>query len=210
SAAGRGGGAGFRLRWVGPRSPSPMMRFLLVTASTGSFPAADSADSITASAPSNTAVATSDTSARVGTGLLIIDSSIWVATTTGLPARRAARVSCFWMPGTFSSGSSTPRSPRATISQSVKSMISSTPAPAAPARVVRRFGAVLGPLNDRQPDPVDAGRQRRLQIGAILLGHGRERDRGVGQAHALACRQAAANGDLGAGMIAVGLQRLQA
>jgi hypothetical protein len=53
-----------------------------------------------ASAPSNTAVATSETSARVGTGAVIIDSSIWVATTTGLPARRAARVICFWMPGT--------------------------------------------------------------------------------------------------------------
>ena len=38
-----------------------------------------------ASAPSNTAVATSETSARVGTGVVIIDSSICVATTTGLP-----------------------------------------------------------------------------------------------------------------------------
>ena len=53
-------------------------------------------------------------------------SSICVATTTGLPTRRAARVICFWMPGTFSSGISTPRSPRATISASVRSMISSS------------------------------------------------------------------------------------
>src|ERR1700681_1863557 len=68
-----------------------------------------------ASAPSKTAVATSETSARVGTGAVIIDSSICVATTTGLPARRAARVICFWMPGSFSSGISTPRSPRACI-----------------------------------------------------------------------------------------------
>ena len=42
--------------------------------------------------PSKIAVATSDTSARVGTGAVIIDSSICVATTTGLPARRAVRV----------------------------------------------------------------------------------------------------------------------
>jgi hypothetical protein len=42
-----------------------------------------------ASAPSNTAVATSETSARVGTGDEIIDSSICVATTTGLPIRRS-------------------------------------------------------------------------------------------------------------------------
>ena len=53
-----------------------------------SCPAALSADSITASAPSKTAVATSETSARVGTGAVIIDSSICVATTTGFPATR--------------------------------------------------------------------------------------------------------------------------
>ena len=98
---------------------------MVVTASIGNCPAADSADSITASAPSKMAVATSETSARVGTGAVIMLSSIWVATTTGLPALRAARVSCFWMPGTFSSGISTPRSPRATMMASVRSMISS-------------------------------------------------------------------------------------
>ena len=100
------------------------MRSMVATASTGNWPAADSAESITASAPSNTAVATSDTSARVGTGAVIIDSSIWVATTTGLPARRQARTICFCRPGTCSSGISTPRSPRATISASERSMIS--------------------------------------------------------------------------------------
>ncbi len=36
--------------------------------------------------PSNTALATSDTSARVGLGLRIMESSIWVAVITGLPA----------------------------------------------------------------------------------------------------------------------------
>src|SRR5256885_632090 len=41
------------------------MRFMVVTASTGYWPEADSADSITASAPSKIAVATSETSARV-------------------------------------------------------------------------------------------------------------------------------------------------
>ena len=47
---------------------------MVLTASTGYFPAADSADSITASAPSKIAVATSETSARVGTGLAIIET----------------------------------------------------------------------------------------------------------------------------------------
>ena len=70
------------------------------------------------------AVATSETSARVGTGAWIIDSSIWVAITTGLPARRASRVICFCRLGTRSSGNSTPRSPRATISASDASMMS--------------------------------------------------------------------------------------
>ena len=88
-------------------------------------------------------------------------SSICVATTTGLPARRAARVICFWMPGTFSSGISTPRSPRATISASARSMISSSRAHrlrlldlghhgGAAARDLLGLGDVLGPLHERQ------------------------------------------------------------
>ena len=70
------------------------MRFIVATASRGYWPDALSADSMTASAPSNTAVATSETSARVGTGAVIIDSSIWVATTIGLPSL-APCGSCF-------------------------------------------------------------------------------------------------------------------
>ncbi len=59
--------------------------------STGYLPAAVSALSITASVPSSTALATSLTSARVGTGLMIIDSIIWVAviTTLSMLARHA-------------------------------------------------------------------------------------------------------------------------
>ena len=73
-------------------STASAMRFIVSTASIGYSPAADSADSMTASAPSKTAVATSDTSARVGTGAVIMLSSICVATTTGLPsAPRQAR-----------------------------------------------------------------------------------------------------------------------
>ena len=44
-------------------------------------------ESITASVPSRIALATSVASARVGRGEAIIDSSIWVAVTTGLLAR---------------------------------------------------------------------------------------------------------------------------
>ena len=52
------------------------------TAFTGYLPAAVSADSITASVPSSTALATSLTSARVGIGFWIIDSIICVAVIT--------------------------------------------------------------------------------------------------------------------------------
>ena len=59
---------------------------------TGYLPTALSAESITASVPSITAFATSETSARVGTGLVIIDSIICVAVITTL-----LRVRDSWM-----------------------------------------------------------------------------------------------------------------
>ncbi len=71
------------------------------------------------------AFATSEASARVGRGAEIIDSSIWVATITGLAQRRAAVMIFFWTSGTSSSGSSTPRSPRATMKASNASMMAS-------------------------------------------------------------------------------------
>ena len=101
------------------------MRSIMLTASNGYWPAAVSADSITASAPSNTAVATSEASARVGAGAVIMLSSICVATTTGLPSCRASRTMRFCASGTSSGGSSTPRSPRATITASVSAMMAS-------------------------------------------------------------------------------------
>ena len=55
-----------------------------------------------------------------------MDSSIWVATITGLPALRQARTIRREMLGTSSGGSSTPRSPRATMTASDSSMISSS------------------------------------------------------------------------------------
>ena len=50
--------------------------FLAVGIAGKDDPTAVSPDNINASAPSSTALATSDTSARVGTGLEIIDSNI--------------------------------------------------------------------------------------------------------------------------------------
>mmetsp|Transcript_16021 Transcript_16021/g.47544 ORF Transcript_16021/g.47544 Transcript_16021/m.47544 type:complete len:378 (-) Transcript_16021:455-1588(-) len=80
---------------------------------------------MTASVPSKQALATSVISARVGRGLLIIDSSICVAVTMNLPAMLALVIIIFCASGTFSTGISMPRSPRATMMPSVTSRISS-------------------------------------------------------------------------------------
>ncbi|MNS28087.1 hypothetical protein D3C72_600530 [compost metagenome] len=75
-------------------------------------------ESITASVPSSTALATSEASARLGRGLWIIESSIWVAVMTGLPAALQAAIMAFCAIGTSSGLVSTPRSPRATMQPS--------------------------------------------------------------------------------------------
>ena len=102
-----------------------IIRCIVSTASTGYFPPAVSPESMTASAPSITALATSLASARVGRGLRIIESSIWVATITGLPCTRHFSMISFWTIGTSSVFISTPRSPRATIMPSPTESISS-------------------------------------------------------------------------------------
>ena len=71
------------------------------------------------------ALATSLTSARVGTGLRSMESSIWVAVITGLPAMTVLRMIFFWTRGTSWRGISTPRSPRATIVPLAAATISS-------------------------------------------------------------------------------------
>ena len=65
------------------------MRSMVRTTLAGSLPTAVSPESISAEEPSNTALATSLASARVGDGRDTIDSSIWVAVITGTAARDA-------------------------------------------------------------------------------------------------------------------------
>ena len=91
----------------------------------GNCPLAVSPLSMTQSAPSRMALATSDDSARVGRGFLIMLSSICVAQTIGLPARLHRPIIIFCARKIFSVGISMPRSPRATITPSVDSRISS-------------------------------------------------------------------------------------
>ena len=101
-----------------------MILHIVSTTSVGCLPVAVSPLSITASAPSNTAFATSVISLRLGFTLSIILSIICVATITGLARCRHLRISCFWISGTCSTGSSTPRSPRATMIPSDSRIIS--------------------------------------------------------------------------------------
>ena len=107
-------------------SASTQTRAMAATVSTGYLPAAVSAESITASVPSSTALATSDTSARVGIGLLIIDSIICVAVMVMRFFSRAMRIMRFCSAGTTASPTSTARSPRATMMQSEASRMSSS------------------------------------------------------------------------------------
>ena len=89
------------------------------------MPPAVSPLSIIPSVPSKMALAISLVSARVGRGLFIIDSSICVAVTTGFPACWHLRMTIFCKAGTSSAGTSTPKSPRATMTPSLIRIISS-------------------------------------------------------------------------------------
>ena len=124
------------IEWGGKRGPrvdedgrtfcfsvSRQVRCIASTASSGYFPAAVSPESMIASVPSSTALATSLTSARVGIGFSHIDSIICVATITGVQCFGASRMMRFCTGGTEASPISTPRSPRATITASDASRI---------------------------------------------------------------------------------------
>ena len=167
------------------------------------------------------AVATSETSARVGTGAVIMLSSIWVATITGLPAARQARVSRFWIGGTEVTGSSTPRSPRATMMPSEASRISAKASTAAGFSILERIAArpsassrasktSVGPLHEGERQPVDAELAGELQVLAVLGRERGERQHHVGHVDALAVGDLAADHHLGHGVLGRALDHLQA
>mmetsp|Transcript_10821 Transcript_10821/g.33820 ORF Transcript_10821/g.33820 Transcript_10821/m.33820 type:complete len:216 (+) Transcript_10821:1263-1910(+) len=106
-------------------SASSHMRPMARTASTGNEPLAVSAESITQSVPSRTALATSEASARVGRGAPVMDSNICVAVITGFPAALHLRMISFCAKTTFSIGISMPKSPRPTMIPSLSCRISS-------------------------------------------------------------------------------------
>ena len=166
-----------------------MIRSIVRTAPTGCAPTDVSPDSITASAPSRTALATSEASARVGRELVIIDSSIWVATMTGLFRSRAAWMARFCTSGTCSSGSSTPRSPRATMIPSNASTIASrfstasgfsslamTGTSMSSCRMMSRTSSASSArAHEGQRDEVGAQVQGEAEVLLVLLGQRRAR-----------------------------------
>ena len=95
------------------------------TVSNGYLPTAVSAEHMTASVPSSTALATSLTSARVGTGFSIMLSIICVAVMLKRRISRARRIMRFCSAGTAALPTSTAKSPRATIMPSDASIMSS-------------------------------------------------------------------------------------
>ncbi len=148
-------------------SASTQMRLMASIVSTGYWPEALSAESITASVPSSTALATSETSARVGTGEEIIDSIICVAVMVSLLSARASRIIRFCSAGTEASPTSTARSPRATMIPSQAFMMSSR-AGIASARSIFAMRRAWPPAGAQQL-------LRHVHVGAAL----REGDREV-------------------------------
>ena len=183
------------------------IRFITSTASTGNSPTAVSPESMIAEVPSRIAFATSDASARVGSGWWIIDSSICVAVITGLPRSSARAMIRFCSSGTSAAPISTPRSPRATMTASDSARISSSAAIASAfsilaitwavraARLDQRAqrAHVRGRADERQRDEVDAELQRKLEVVDVLARERRDRERDAGQVDALVRRDDAAD-----------------
>jgi hypothetical protein len=91
-------------------SVSEQILAVILTTAAGLTPLAVAFDKTIASAPSRTAQATSDASARVGLDDRTIDSNIWVELKTGLAAIFDFSIIHFYAIKTFSGGISDPKS----------------------------------------------------------------------------------------------------
>ena len=177
---------------------------------------------MTASAPSRTAFATSEVSARVGTGLEIIDSSICVATMTGFAMRRASSTARFCTIGTASSGSSTPEV--AAGDHDAVERVDDLFEGVDRLRLLdlrddRDLAALLGhdledPVDvrgvahERQRDVVGAELEAPAQVGFVLLRQRGHVDGDAGEVDALVVRDRAGDDALGLHLDAVGLEDL--
>ena len=138
---------------------------------------------------------------RPGSGreFSIIESSIWVATMTGLACSRHSCTARFCTSGTCSSGISTPRSPRATMSAVERvddrlerghrlRLLDLRDDRAVHPHLVHDLVDqldVVGRAHERQRDHVDPEPQREAQVVGVLLGQRRHAHRDVGQRDAL-------------------------
>ena len=157
-----------------PLRPRRLMRAIVSTASIGHSPTLVSPESISASAPSSTAFATSEASARVGREWVIIDSSICVATITGRACSRAPaapRASARAAPAR--AGSPRPRSPRATI----------RPSNACDDGLECRHGLGLLDLGDHRQPRAELVHDRVRLADVVGRAHERERDQVHAQPH---------------------------
>ena len=168
------------------------------------------------SVPSRMALATSVASARVGRRLVVMDSSICVAVMTGLPALLALAMICFWITAICSIGTSTPRSPRATMMPSAACRISSRWSSASERSILAMMKGVVperlgggahgldvgGGFHERLAHRVHAVGERELQAGAVVIGEGADAEVDARQVEALPGAQFAADGDLAVDVVA--------
>ena len=135
-------------------------------------------------------------------------SSICVATITGLPAARQARVSRFWIGGTCWTGSSTPRSPRATMMPSEASRIAAKALTAAgfsildmiaarPSASSRASKTSLARCTKQSASQSTPSSQANSRSFLSLSRERGERQHDVGDVDALAVRDLAADHHLG-------------
>ena len=152
----------------------------------------------------------------MGAGAWTMESSIWVATTTGLPASRQAPTMRFCALGTSSGGISTPRSPRATMTASASWISSSRWVSAWGFSILTMMAARL-PIS-RRASATSSGRWTKdsaiqsaprsrpnCEIGAVLVGERGNAKHDVGQVEPLAIAQASAGDDGGFAAIALSL-----
>ena len=175
---------------------------------------------MTASAPSYTAVATSEASALVGVGASIMDSSIWVATITGLPAFLPARSTRRWIVGHLL-GLHFDAEIAARDHDGVGA-VHDLFEPVDGGRLFQlrhdrgfaahqfaQFFHVLRTLDERQGHPIDAEFEREGQVAAVLFGQRRNRQDRADDADALAFGNASSGQDAGGGRLRFGLLDLQ-
>ena len=186
------------------------MRPIVATVWAGYAPTLVSAESITASAPSKTALATSETSARVGRRSETIESSMWVATITGLAACRHRSMARFCTKRnllqrhlhTEVTAGHHQSVERADDRRQVRNRLGFLefrhdrhPLADLVHDGVRELD-LLGSPDERHGDHVDTEFERELQVLDVLLGQRRNADRNARQRNALVVADGPAVHDL--------------